>query len=270
MVGEACARAQRGGGVEPPVQVRGVYNVTIWSKTREDKGRQMTTTSSLLAARRAGGGDCNDQHSASGAAIGPAGDSCTNSAPSDRCPNEGGLPQGAGHCPSLLRQQGASPSSPGYTARADELNRERSSAAGNQVVMIPGPQCAFVGVLEETRDIGGSPSWSRGRQCDDYDETSDEGIDTLSPGSSPHPRRGLQRSLKQGRDPRSGGYQAEGGDLRPRRRRDRRELARAEAPPALARRIRLRLLSSRGREQCGSSSALGWPGSGLGPRYHCR
>ena len=105
-----------------------------------------------------------------------------------------------------LRQQGASPSSPGYTARADELNREHSSAAGNQVVMIPGPQCAFVGVLEETRDIGGSPSWSRGRQCDDYDETSDEDIDTLSPGSSPHPRRGLQRSLEQGNDRRPGGY----------------------------------------------------------------
>ena len=171
----------------------------------------------------------------------------------------------------FLRQQGASPSSPGYTARADELNRERSSAAGNQVVMILGPQCAFVGVLEETRDIGGSPSRSRCRHnATIMIDTSDEDNDTLSPGSSPHPRRGLQRSLKQGRDPRSGGYQAEGGDLRQRRRRDRRELARAEAPPALARRIRLRLLSSRGREQCGSSSALGWPGSGLGPRYHCR
>merc|ERR1719421_2115508 len=108
-----------------------------------------------------------------------------------------------------LRQQGASPSSPGYTAAADELNRERSSAAGNQVVMILGPQCAFVGALEETRDIGGSPSWSRcRRQCDDYDETSDEDIDTLSPGSSPHPRRGLQRSLEQGGDRRP-----EGGDL---------------------------------------------------------
>ena len=230
------------------------------------------TTSSLLAARRAGGGDCNDQHSASGAAIGPAGDSCTNSAPSDRCYNEGGLPQGAGHCPSLLRQQGASPSSPGYTARADELNRERSSAAGNQVVMILVRQCAFVGVLEETRDIGGSPSRSRCRHnATIMIDTSDEDNDTLSPGSSPHPRRGLQRSLKQGNDLRHGGYQAEGADLRPRRRRERRELARAEAPPALARRIRLRLLSSRGREQCGSSSALGRPGwSGLGPRYHCR
>ena len=179
-------------------------NGKLWEKTWEDNG--ITTTSSLLAARRAGGGDCNDQHSASGAAIGPAGDSCTNSAPSDRCPNEGGLPQGAGHCPSLLRQQGASPSSPGYTARADELNRERSSATGNQVVMILVRQCAFVGVLEETRDIGGSPSRSRCRHnATIMIDTSDEDIDTLSPGSSPHPRRGLQRSLKRGDDRRPGG-----------------------------------------------------------------
>ena len=106
-----------------------------------------------------------------------------------------------------LRQQGASPSSPGYTAAADELNRERSSAAGNQVVMILVRQCAFVGVLEETRDIGGSPSRSRCRHnATIMIDTSDEDNDTLSPGSSPHPRRGLQRSLKQGGDRRPGGF----------------------------------------------------------------
>ena len=173
----------------------------------QDKGRQGKTNDDDELAPGGpprGGGDCNDQHSASGAAIGPAGDSCTNSAPSDRCYNEGGLPQGEATLLTPCGSKSASPSSPGYTARAMSSTGSvlaRREPGGHD----PGSdQCALVGVLEETRDIGGSPSWSRGRQCDDYDETSDEDIDTLSPGSSPHPRRGLQRSLKQGRDPRSG------------------------------------------------------------------